>query len=341
MKKSKLVLALAAASMLPGVAFSAAPVGTTFGAGNDWSLTGTVVDHTCPTGYTCDSAPIVDANFLQVQMTNNTSGAIYYRTIIAASGTGEVFDNESFVASGTGSATGGIAARQTLNAASANSGTMTSTTALNIGTFLATGDNQVDLTQDIWDNVAAGPAPEFHSGFGFTKDNAGTTGETTLDQQIAVVDEFSDRFNYVQSKNLTNDTVIGTTLDIVSGVRINNLPTGTPPGTGSVQDQGFAYSLREGTAYVGTAGSAALGTGTGAGTTTWNAGEKVSHVLVGQNVDLAGSFGYERVSNETTAQSFNEFSLASQGPFATWTNDPFSTVVDPQNTTVSAAPAVP
>lgn len=329
MKKSKLVLALAAASMLPGVAFSAAPIAFNSG----WALNGdgVTIDYTCAAGYVCDSAPIADDNFLQVQMTDTATGAIYYRTIIATGGAGEVFENESFVASGTGSATGGIAAKQTLNSAAVNSGTMTSSTELMIGDFNQ-GENQVNLVQDIWDGTAA-TTSEFHSGFGFTKDSAGTVGQTTLDQQIAQADSsFTDRFDYSQTKDLTNDSVISTSMDIVSGVVIN-----TPGGT--VDDQAFNYSLREGTATAG-AGSAAFGTGT----TTWVAGDKVSHVLVGQSVDLAGSFGYERVSNETNPLAVvtnNEFSLSGQGPFATFSTDPFGALAAPTTTTVSTAPAVP
>lgn len=332
MKKSKLVLALAAATMIPGVAFSAAPIAFNSG----WALNGdgVTVDHTCAAGYVCDSAPISDDNFLQVQMTDTATGTIYYRTIIATGGAGEVFENESFVVSGTGSATGGIAAKQTLNSSSVNSGTMTSTTELMIGDFNA-GESQVNLVQDIWDGTST-TTSEFHSGFGFTKDAAGLTGATTLDQQIAQADgSFTDRFDYSQSKNLTTDTVISTSMDIVSGVVIN-----TPGGT--VDDQSFNYSLREGAATAG-AGSAALG----AGTTSWVAGDKVSHVLVGQQVALAGDFGYERVSNEQNPLAIvenNEFSLSGippAGTFVTWTNDPFGALASPTTTTVVAAPAVP
>jgi hypothetical protein len=335
MKKSKLVLALAAASMLPSVAFSAAPVA--FGSG--WALnSGTqAIDFTCPVTHTCDSAPIADNNFLQVQMTDTATGTVYFRTIVATSTTGaggnDVFNNESFVVSGAGGSTGGIAASQTLNSASANAGTLTSGTVLAVGSFNNGTENQVDLTQGIWDGTNA-TTSEFHSGFVYAKDSAGANGTTTLDQQIATTaNDFTDRFNYSQERILASDTVVSTTLDIVSGVQINALPGG------SVNDQGFTYSLREGTA-VAAGGNAALSTGT----TTWVAGDKVSHVLVGQSVDLAGSFGYERVSNETNPLAVvenNEFSLSNQGPFATFSTDPFGALAGPTTTSVSTAPAVP
>ena len=321
MNKSKLVLALAAASMLPGLASAAAP--TAFG--SSWALNadGVTVDYTCAAGFTCDAAPISDDNFLQVQMTDNGTGVTYFQTIVATSDATDTYNNESFVVSGATAATGGIAASQSLRSASATSGTLDSTTTLNIGTFKNASDNEVALSQDVWDTTSAATA-EFHSGFGYTKDAAAGTGTTTLDQQIAVVDEFTDRFDYVQSKNLSNDTVIGTSLDIVSGVVINDLPS-------TVNDQSFRFSLREGD-QVTAAGSGAF---TG-GTTTWATGDKVSHVLVGQSVDLAGSFGYERVSNETAGslQENNEFSLSNQGPFATIASDPFGTLAAPTTTVV-------
>jgi hypothetical protein len=319
MKKSKLVLALAAAAMVPGAAFSAPP--TAFG--NGWALNadGVTIDHTCPTGFTCDAAPIADNNFLQVQMTDDATGATFFRTIVATADATDTYNNESFVVSGA--TAGGIAASQTLNSNTAGSGVLQASTTLSTGDF-NTGDDQVVLNQGVWDAQAA---PTFHSGFGYTKDTTGTVGATTLDQQIVVAGEFSDSFGYNQQKDLTTDTVMTTVLDIVSGAVIN---TG-----GTVSDQTFRYHLREGAAVTG-AGSADIG----ASNITWNAGDSVARVLVGQSVLNAGDFGYDRVANNTTPAEITTFSLASVGPFATINPiDPFAgSPSDPTATTITPAP---
>jgi len=351
MKKTTLILALSA--ILPGMAVAGAP--TTLGAGTgatydpgtgeatavtggDWVLNadGVTIDHVCPAGMTCSGAPIADNNFLQVQMTD-AAGNTYFRTIIATEEAGVVagdldkFASDSFVTSG--STNGGIAALQNLGSTQSNSGVIGSSTTLNIGGFNDGTEDQVVLTQDLWDPSVN---PQFHAGFGFNKNSAGDQTTTTLSQQIVVTDEFSDSFSYSQVNNLAGNPagagVQSTTLDIVSGVVLNDLPGG------NVNDQTFRYSLREGAATTG-AGSADFGA---AGAVTWLADEKVERVLVGQSVVNAGDFGYERVGDlGATPGEITEFSLASVGPFSTISAgagevDPFGALADPTGTTIPA-----
>lgn len=316
MRKSKLVLALSA--MLPGVVFSAPPTGLAFD--TDWSLNadGVTIDFVCPTGYTCGTTPIADSNFLQVQMTDG-SGKTFFRTIISTNAGSDVFTSENFVASGVGS--GGIAAKQTLNNTQAGSGTLKSSTVVNTGSFNNGTENQVTLSQGIWDPSAS---PTFYSGFNFTKNATGAQTTTKLDQQVVETDQFADSFNYEQSK--TNGAVSSTSLDIVSGVNLNN--------NGAPTDQAFSYSYKQGNAVAGP-GDATLPSGT----VSWTAGQAVERVLVSQTVTDAGDFGYERVANLTTPTEVTDFSLAALAPLGTVTGtDPFG-AGDPGAITVT--PLVP
>jgi len=327
MKKSKLVLALTA--ILPGIAVSAPPVA--FDAG--WSLNadGVTIDHVCPTGFTCDSAPIADSNFLQVQMTRDSDGETFFRTIIATDDGTDVYKNESFVVSGA--TAGGISANQSLNSNQAGSGILNASTTLNTGSFNGGGaENQVELSQGVWDPAAG---PTFHSGFNFTKNSAGTQSTTVLDQQIVETGEFSDSFSYNQDKDISGatDVVLSTKLDIVSGVVLNT--TG-----GAVTDQAFRYSLREGTDTTGPGTATLPGLPAGSDTVTWVNGNSVERVLVGQSVTDAGDFGYERVANSTTATEITDFSLAALAPLGTITgSDPFGAPGDPG--AIVVAPVTP
>jgi hypothetical protein len=333
MKKSTLYLAVSMA--LPGFAFAGPPVGfgTDGSADGVWSLdTATQqIDHECPATMTCGTSPISDNNFLQVQMTDG-SGATYFRTIIATDAAADSFTSESFVKSGT--TNGGIAAQQTMNSdqTSTGAGVLQTSTTLSTGDFNA-GEDQVVLSQDVWDKNTS---PEFHSGFGFTKNAAGTASSTTLDQQIVVpgtTDGFADSFSFVQAKNLSTNTVTSAQLDIVSGVVLND--TG-----GSLNDQTFSYSYREGTPVA--AGTAELDDSNGNPiTVSWTDGQAVSRVLVGQDVTDAGTFGYESIDNITTvaADQITQFDLASVGPFSTITgSDPFGTPSDPTSITIPGIP---
>lgn len=315
MRKSKLVLALSA--VLPGVAFSAAPTGTAFD--TDWSLNadGVTIDFVCPATYTCGTTPIADSNFLQVQMTDG-SGKTFFRTIIATNAGADVFTSENFVASGVGS--GGIAAKQSLNSTQAGSGTLESNTVINTGTFNNGTEDQVTLSQGIWDPSAN---PTFHAGFTFTKSSNGTQTNTVLEQQVTESNQFAGSFNYDQTKS--NGAVSSTSMDIVSGVNLNNSATPT--------DQAFSYSYQQGDAVAGT-GSAALPSGT----VGWTTGQAVEQVLVSQSVTNAGDFGYERVANLTTPTEVTDFSLAALAPLGTVSGtDPFG-AGDPGAITVTPLP---
>lgn len=328
MKKSALTLALAFA--LPGLAVAGAPVnyGSDGSADNQWGINGDgTIDFVCPTGWTCGANPVSDKEFYQVEMSDGTN--TYFRTIIATGApvtggdgsVGESFSTESFVKMG---GTGGIAAQQTMANSTAGQGVLSTSTTLATGEFNA-GENQVDMTQNVWGDNSA--APDFHAGFTFSKSADGTVTNTGLTQEISAnlgtQDGFADSFNYSQTK--TSGVATATSLDIVSGVVLNE-------GSTNLNDQAFRYVVREGTAVAG-AGSADLT----AGSVAWASGEAVERVLVGQNVTGAGAFGYERVGNTTTASEQTQFDLAATGPFATINGtDPFGAPADPGAISVTA-----
>ena len=328
MKKSSLVLALT--SVLPGLAFAAAPVPF----GSSWTLNanGTTIDYVCPVGMTCSSAPVTDDNFIQVQMTD-ASGNIYFQTVIATETGTTPADSESFISESfvtTGQADGGISANQSIDSRQTNGGVLTSSTVLNTGSFNNGTEDQVVLSQGVWDVVTN---PEFHAGFTFNKNSAGTTSVTGLAQEIAIDGEFSDQFTFSQTKDIATGNITASTLDIVSGIVLNTDPaTGT---IGALTDQTFVYSKRTGDA-VTAAGSASFPNQTDV---TWVAGDTVERVLIGQTVDNAGDFGYDRVGNISDSTLLTQFSLASVGPFGTINPvDPFGA---PGDVLSIAVPAVP
>lgn len=316
MKKTSLLIAMSAA--LPGLAAAAPPVAFD----SSWSLNadGVTIDYVCPAGFTCSSAPVTDNNFIQVQMTDDATGKTYFQTVIAtdnsAGGNSDVFVSESFVT--TGAANGGISANQTINNSAPNAGVLKSTTILNTGSFNNGAEDQVSLTQGVWD---AAVNPQFSAGFTFNKNSAGDQTVTGLSQQIVVAGEFADEFTFSQTKDGAGNITAGS-LDIVSGIVLN--------APGALSDQTFRYSQRRG-ATVADAGSATFA----AGNVAWAAGETVERVLIGQTVDSAGDFGYERVGNLSTSSALTEFSLASMGPFSTINPvDPFGAPGDPTTITV-------
>jgi len=291
MRNSKLVLALSA--VLPGIAFAAPPTGESF-AGWTMDAAGTITN-TCQTGFTCSATPVSDMGFIQVQMTENSTGNTYFKTIIASDdGSGETFSTVSFVGSGAG--VSGIAAEQSISSATTAGGprSLTSSTTLLMGSFNNGTEDTVALSQSISDPAAA---PTFMSGFTYNKAADGTS-TTTLSQRIVegigTDNGFADQFTFVEDKDAAGVST-SKTLDIASGLVLN-------PG-GTVADQAFNFSSRSGAAS--TAETATVPNGNNV---TWMAGAEVERTLISQSVATAGDFGYVGVGS-MMAGMVSDFSL--------------------------------
>ena len=321
MKKGKLLAVSSGLALLPLSVFAAPPTGVTLGQGTDWTLTGSTVNFTCPTGYTCSANPVSDAGFYQVQLTDG-SGNSYYRTIVATAATGESFQTDSIVIAG--STNGGISAVQSLSA-TAGSGTLNSGSTINTGSFLPdpTAEDSVTLTQNVSDATG-----EFNGSFNFGKRLADLDGVGGVDDSVTTMTlgqsnvpgngEFTDSFDLTLGKEILAtgvETITSKSIAVRSGVRIN--------AGGTTNDQTFRYDLLQGDA-VTAAASATLQGPTG-GTVNWVAADTIEQVLVNQVVTNVGDFGYQRVGNQTTATETTEFSLAGVGPFASFggAGDPF------------------
>lgn len=335
MKTNTLRALVAGAAFLPVAGFADAPLGTTFGEGTDWTVTGGTITHTCPAGYTCDANPISDTGFLQVQMTDG-SGNSFFRTIVAdGEGAGvEQFRTESFVIAG--STNGGIATQQTLASPDvpAGAGTMAAISTINSGSFgPGAGATTVNLAQDV--NSGA-----FNTGFKYDA-TIQSNGDTVATLQLAQSNtdtDYADNFRYDQATSITGGvtTIDGKAIDIASTVNlVDNLGA-------SIGSQTFGYTLRDGNMINPSTGTTTFTAGSGQGSSiAWTGAPDVERVLVGQTMASIGSFGYERLANGTPADEISTFDLTQASGLDSLTGtDPFSPALSAINFGGSL-PAIP
>lgn len=267
-----------AALVLSGAAMAAAP--TPF---DGWSVTGGNVTTSvaCPSGFSCASAVTGDG-FFQRQITDNSSGASYFQTIITdrgatgtpGAGTGLAFSDESFVQTGN---VGGLADKSAIqDSTTTTDGFLTETFGANTQVLTGwageNGNDQVLINQ-----------------FAIAED----TGEGAED--------FRTDFWLEQTGQ---EGSIGRNMRITSEVDILEATSTT-----EAQVQKFILSDLSG-GNVDAPGSVVIG-----GTTVeWLPGENIKAIFVGQNMsDIVGvnqEFGYTSYENVTAADMFGfEFSL--------------------------------
>lgn len=263
--------------------------------------------------YTCSTQPITDTGFLQVQITEIATGKTYFQTIIDDPTSS--FQTVSFVT--TGSTNGGVAAQQSLN-----EGGLSDTTTIYTGSFRDTAKaTESDVAID--QSVSSTAAGQFTADFGFTK-NQGNSGNNviSLDQVVleeftdghtgthsytggGTVYEFADRFALTQTQDGAGN-ILGGTIDIDSGVRLNDVAahTGTTVSSGGVAvdasntptsaDALFVFNKRSGSEIA----AANVGNATLGGTTVdWVVGDTISQTLIEQTVTDAGDFAFASVSD--------------------------------------------
>lgn len=258
---------------------------------DNWTVANGTINVTCPAGFTCETLTTGDG-FAQVQWVETATGDTFIQTIITNQGagsgggtpsTGLPYSDESFIMLG---GTNGISSRQHyLQDDTATTGTIfENTTALNTGWAQTNPSSpDMDVTQTL--TVDATPAvtgDEFSSGFEMhlIHDAGGTTTGTSI--------------------SITQDSGLG------NGV------------TTSTDRQEFQIVRLQGS-YVAAGGSITLDPTdlASGGTVSWSAGNDIMIRWLGQSIDLGAQgtavFGFEGITNNTTAADATTFSTTSAG----------------------------
>ncbi len=282
------------ATFMPGTANSAAP---SFGA---WSASSGAITG-CPTGYSCTDLVTGDG-FRQAQV-SDSSGNSFVWTVVTDTGasgnppgsSGAVpFSDENFVVTSNSNLTG-VADKQSISDSS--NGQFDSTVSVLTGFAAPSGTSTVQINQSLAKDT--GLATAFNTSFAMTV-NLNSTGVQTG-----------------RSMNIDQVTNLNSTTD----------------------KQVFAIRGRSGTFLTSTASSSlTLGAGTSTSSVTWNAGDDVMLTWVGQGLTLGGlgasQFGFEGITNNTSASTASTFSQANTGP----TTSPFKWPTADGNNDFGTAP---
>jgi uncharacterized Zn ribbon protein len=315
----------------PMVAMAGAPGAgfgqyTRDGAGN---ITNTGLDAS-----NCSSTGVSEADFMQERC--SIGGETYIHTIQDSGPGAEVFKDESWVK--MGSAAGGIASKASLTEVSGGE-TFTNEAILNTGDFYddvgitaGYGQGRINLSQGVTDG------PDFNNTFDFIEGTGNVTldgNDATWTDMILTNDVVDTSGTYTGTFKLRNVNVevdtasAGQTASAQAMADANNGRAidvvGNLLDTGASITQLFSLNERQG-AYV-------LDSGTAAGTVSWQAGETIIDLEIGQTVGGAGVFGLHDFTNESDpaqggvgVDSFTTADTQSlQSPsYDTNTNDPFA-----------------
>lgn len=283
----------AGALLLLAVPASALPVF------DNWTVANGSVSVTCPSGFTCEALTTGDG-FAQWQWVETSTGFTYIQTIITDQGAGASggtpssglpYSDESFIR--LGGANGISSQQHYLQDDTSTTGTVfQNTTALHTGwAQVNPGDPDMNVTQLLTSNptdLVPGPG-----------------GDT------ATGDEFSSSFVMNLIHN-TSGAVTGSSITIAQDSGLGNGVTA------STDKQEFQLVHLQGS-YVATGSSITLDptTATNGGTVTWSAGNDIMIRWIGQSIDLGaqggGVFGFEGITNNTTAAEATTFSTTSAG----------------------------
>jgi hypothetical protein len=289
----------------------------------NFTTNGTSVTATCPTGYTCSSSPITDVGFMQRQITENSSGRTFIQTITtegvkATAGAGFTgntgFSDESFVEIGGGS---GVIDEQKI-AEQASSGGVTedfnSTANIKSGQFRVADQGAIVLDQMIHEVSSE----DFTTSFNLTEmDNSAFGGNITAQVTVGSGIGAGDFTNTFKQTTFNVEDTTGTyTSGNYKKLDINQEVVG---------DLNQTVQLNERTGAAVTEGG-----GTDATTAvTFNAGDTIVQLQIGQDIVGGGQFGLHDFVNESGGTSVGIDSLVSNAlPFqsVTYTSggDPFA-----------------
>ncbi len=274
----------------------------------DSTGTANVTDICSQAGFSCNNAPITGNGFLQLEITDS-SGKSYFQTIIADPSQGG-FVSETFTTTGN-AGNGGAAIRQSIDSTASTSG-MASMDTLLTGSFLGNGEKKADFSQSIWNQGSSYSSSDFQSDFRVAMGN-NAQGDMIMDVSIAQRlgdaagvsgSGFSDSFAFDQQSNETSGTLIGSRLNLDSGIALNSAT--------STNDATFGYSARRGsftaldnTSYGNTSGGLAMNDGTHFG---WAGGDNIARVLIGQKLTGVGNFASVRFEGDKAGGAFTNSS---------------------------------
>ena len=320
--------AVAAAPLSMAVAMNdnKGPMTGEFGQWESTGGAGTGITLSCPTGYTCATAAVTDAGFIQRTITDG-DGRQFIQTIVA-DGTGSFssqgnsfFGDESFVMlNGQGGISGQNQIRDNTGA-----GDFTSKSNLNTGSeFMSMGStanagtlgdgSMVELSQGITDTEFASTF-EFDHGMLMMGEGGGKFASLTLsdyanDSAAGFASSFKLQNNDLEdnTNTTTQANFIGKKVDVVMDLNTTDI------------SQDFAVKTRAGSGAVGN-GEAFFSVGTSSNV-AFSQGDSIYKMDLGQSVTGAGDFGMGVFRNDTAGTQGKAQSLTSSAiPFVTVSDD--------------------
>ncbi len=305
---------------LPLTLHAGEPTSLGWGATHSGVTDGTInsTQYTCPVGFTCGATPIEGDGFLQVSMTRDADNQGFFHTIVlggAGQAASEQFSAESFVM--TGGSGDGIATRQIINdltSGAGSSGTLESSSTILTGAFYdPSTENTVEMTQTVSDSTTGvSSGGEFIAAFGFTAthndvSNGGGNNDLvnnlSLTQAITPSDSsIVDSFAYQDERHTIFDGT-GTVVGSADGTSVGKkmaMQTQIDLGTG-LSNQNFQYDYMSGTMIpdvsAGVSATTDQATFGDSVVVDWVNDDAIERVLVSQQVDNAGDFGFARLGD--------------------------------------------
>jgi len=293
-------------SAIIGTGFSLNVVAGSPVAYDQWSNVGGVISATCPTGFTCEDGAS-DQGMMQRFITNVATGDRYIQQIIDDDmGSKGTMKLESFVYS-SNSPVSGIASKQVIthNTALQN---FDATILLNTG-WANEGDNTVDIHQFM--------------------DSTDTPVNNTY---------YTDTFKFQEKRDQTTGERIGKYVDISQGQLNSTFIQGD--GVTSGNDQySFVNKIVSGTFNQSTAtvsladnfGGGMMGSGgSGGGTLSWNVGDEIQVIWLGQHCDRCGTtniidFMFQSYENMSTGNIISGQAGNTTAP-QNWEDPPFGAI---------------
>jgi len=300
-------------------------------------------------GYTCSTTPIQEAGFLQMIVTEDSTGDKYIHSVLTEGETADGGLNfagaegvgiENFVRMGGGS---GINSQQRVqeNVSVTTTGGGTESEVFKTAAYVAAGDFRtdnvvaIDVEQSIVETlVDSGSAfvDSMTSNFRLQEqDDSNISGYVTAKVNISNIvkeAEFSGSLS-MESYTVEDTTLTGTNVSTLDYKKIDADATLV----GEVQQQ-FMLRERVGAASQASGGGsmvAALTVDDGGSNATWSAGDTIVNLIIEQNVTDAGAFGLNDFANESnqTAHGIDKFSDSNASAFQTSTptvstEDPFT-----------------
>ena len=268
---------------------------------------GTLDYGTCPSGYTCSSAPVSDSGFIQMMLTDNATGQQIIHTVIAEGDTGSTLANpsdqyygsSSFVVMGGSGQASTFAGEQVINDLS-DVETYSSRVANVSGDFASTVNPTLKINQDM--SVEVG---KYISGFQLTSglNNLNEKGYDGKYTEVAltgsIVEDNGTFVSDMKLLQLTNSNVTtGQDQADADEYRMQRL-TSSIDETGTVPDpfvQNFLYDRRTGAAVL----DGGMAYSPTSNPVPFDQGGDIALVQVNESSQDTGAFTFEKFINMTS-----------------------------------------